>query len=90
MTKLSRKSGRWLIIVGCILIISGIIFQLQSNSLMGPSSFMYGNPDWTFNGLIIIGVGVGVLVMGFYVKTRKDKNPFHFLKFFLLPYTSKL
>jgi len=50
----------------------GIIFQLQSISMVGPSSsFMYANPDWTFNGLIVIGVGVSVLVIGLYVTTRK-------------------
>lgn len=76
MTELSHKSGRWLIMVGFILMIIGIIFQLQSISLLGPSSsFMYANQDWTFNGLIIIGVGVTVLVIGLYLKTRKDKDP---------------
>ncbi len=76
MTELSHKSGRLLIMVGFILMIMGIIFQLQSISLLGPSSsFMYANQDWTFNGLIVIGVGVTVLVIGLYLKTRKDKDP---------------
>ena len=75
MTKLSNKSGRWLVMFGFLLIVMGIIFQLQSISLIGPSSsFMYANQDWTFNGLIVIGVGTSVLVIGLYVKTRKDKN----------------
>jgi hypothetical protein len=76
MTKISHKSGRWSIMVGFILMIMGIIFQLQSISLLGPSSsFMYANQAWTFNGLIIIGVGATVLVTGLCLKTRKDKNP---------------
>ncbi len=76
MTKISHKSGRWSIMVGFILMIMGIIFQLQSISLLGPSSsFMYANQAWTFNGLIIIVVGATVLVIGLYLKTRKDKNP---------------
>jgi cbb3-type cytochrome oxidase subunit 1 len=75
MTKLSNKSGGWLIIFGFLLIIMGIIFQLQSISLIGPtSSFMYANQDWTFNGLIVIGVGTSVIVIGLYMKTRKVKN----------------
>ena len=75
MTKLNHKSGRSVIIVGFLLIIMGIIFQLQSNSMIGPtSSFMYANPDWTFNGLIIIGIGVSVIVIGLYLKTRTNKN----------------
>ena len=75
MTKLSNKSGRWLVMLGFLLIVMGIIFQLQSISLIGPSSsFMYANQEWTFNGLIVTGVGTTVLVIGLYVKTRKDKN----------------
>ncbi len=75
MTKSGRKSGSWLIMVGFILLIFGIIFQLQSISLLGPSSsFMYANQDWTFNGLIIIGAGITFLVIGLYLKTRKHKN----------------
>ncbi|CAN5811503.1 hypothetical protein BH23THE1_BH23THE1_31830 [soil metagenome] len=76
MTKISHKSGRWSIMGGFILMIMGIIFQLQSISLLGPSSsFMHANQAWTFNGLIIIGVGATVLVIGLYLKTSKDKNP---------------
>jgi hypothetical protein len=75
MTKLSNKSGRWLFMSGFLLIVMGIIFQLQSISLIGPSSsFMYANQEWTFYGLIVIGVGTTILVIGLYVKTRKDKN----------------
>ena len=75
MTKSNHKSGRWVIIVGFLLIIMGIIFQLQSNSMIGPtSSFMYANPDWTFNGLIIIGIGVSVIAIGLYLKTSTNKN----------------
>ena len=75
MTKFSRKSGRWWFVFGFILIIMGIIFQLQSISLIGPSSsFMYSNHDWTLNGYIIIGTGIIVLVIGIYVKTVRYKK----------------
>ena len=76
MTKLILKPVRWLRMVGIILIIIGIIFQLQSISLIGPSSSsMYANQDWTYYGLIIMGVGISVLVIGLYVKTKNDRNP---------------
>jgi hypothetical protein len=40
-----------LIVVGCIFLISGIVFVAQSKSERGPqSSFMYSNPQWTVNG----------------------------------------
>ena len=75
MTKSNYKSRRWVIIVGFVLVIMGIIFHLQGNSLIGPSSsFMYANPEWTFNGLIIIGIGTSVIVIGMYMKSRKNKN----------------
>jgi len=71
----NHRSGRWLIIIGLILIIMGFIFQLQSISLIGPStSFMYSNHDWTFYGLAIIGIGATAILIGLYLKIRKNKN----------------
>ncbi len=62
---LKRRASRSLIVVGLILIVLGIIFTLQSKSLVGPSSsFMYGNPGWTVNGYIIIVIGISMLVFG--------------------------
>ena len=50
-----------LLIVGALFTIAGLIFAAQSKSLVGPqSSFMYGNPDWTANGFVILGVGLAV------------------------------
>ncbi|WP_458743057.1 hypothetical protein [Candidatus Nitrosocosmicus sp. T] len=75
MTKPNHKSGRWVIIVGFVLVILGILFHLQSNSLIGPaSSFMYANPEWTFNGLIIIAIGISIIVIGLSMKSRRNKN----------------
>ncbi len=62
---LKRRVSRPLIMVGLILTILGIIFTLQSKSIVGPSSsFMYSNPGWTINGSIIIGIGILILVCG--------------------------
>ena len=55
-------------IIGITIIISGIIFHLQGNSIIGPeSSFMYSNPEWVTHGIqisvsgaIMIGVGAGL------------------------------
>ena len=59
-----------LIIIGLVIIILGIIFLLQSESSLGPStSFMYSNPEWTVNGYIIIAAGV--IVTGVSVITRQ-------------------
>jgi uncharacterized membrane protein YidH (DUF202 family) len=61
-----------LIVVGCILIIAGILFVAQSNSEIGPqSSFMYSNPQWTVNGFAICIVGSVVLVCGITIRYIK-------------------
>jgi hypothetical protein len=61
-----------LLVAGFILIIAGIIFVAQSNSVIGPqSSFMYSNPQWTVNGFAISVAGSIILVCGLVI---------HFLK----------
>jgi hypothetical protein len=64
------RVGRPIIIVGVIVLISGIIFHLQGHGVVGPeSSFMYSNPEWiTYGqeiaiiGIIILGIGIGLTV----------------------------
>jgi uncharacterized membrane protein YidH (DUF202 family) len=60
-----------LVIIGIIILIFGLIFHLQGQSVIGPeSSFMYSNPDWvTYGiqivivGIIIVGTGIGVSII---------------------------
>jgi len=57
-----------LVILGVIILLSGIVFHFQGQGIVGPeSSFMYLNPDWisyglqiAIAGLVILGVGIGV------------------------------
>jgi len=45
------KIGMLIIGIGIIVIIFGIVFFLQGQSVVGPkSSFMYSNPQWIING----------------------------------------
>lgn len=56
------KVGNYLVIIGGVILVLGIIFDLQGNSIVGPeSSFMYANPDWVTYGFSIAIVG-GVIV----------------------------
>ena len=56
-------------IIGIVLVLIGLVFTAQSESYVGPqSSFMYSNPPWTVNGLIIIVAGVVVLVVDINVR----------------------
>ena len=60
-----KSIGRALPVVGSVIIIIGILFTLQSLSIVGPSSsFMYRNQDWTVNGGVAISIGVSILVLG--------------------------
>jgi uncharacterized membrane protein len=69
------RYGKYPIIVGIILVAAGIIFTMQSNSVVGPStSFMYDNPEWTNNGFIIIVIGVVLILIGFTVSQLKKNR----------------
>lgn len=63
--KLAKLGSNASIIIGLIMVILGIVFLLQSKSVVGPSaSFMYSNPVWTVNGSIITGTGLIVVAIG--------------------------
>jgi hypothetical protein len=56
-------------IIGIVLVLAGLIFTAQSQSLLGPqSSFMYSNPSWTINGFMFILAGVIILILNIIVK----------------------
>jgi hypothetical protein len=65
------KGTKVLVITGTIVLIFGIIFHLQGQSIVGPeSSFMYSNPDWitygiqiAITGIIIVGSGIGISII---------------------------
>jgi len=63
------KGGKTLLIIGMIVVVFGLIFHLQGQSIVGPeSSFMYSNPEWITYGIsmIIVGIifsGIGIIVL---------------------------
>lgn len=58
--------------IGVIVLGLGIIFHLQGQSIVGPtSSFMYANPDWISYGIQIALVGAVVLGVGITIKFLK-------------------
>lgn len=60
-----KSFGRSLLVIGLVMIMLGILFTLQSLSVVGPSSsFMFRNQDWTVNGGVAISIGVAILVLG--------------------------
>ena len=60
-----KNTGKFIIMIGLMLIIAGIVFTMQSKSIVGPSSsFMYQNPEWTINGYVIIAIGTIISIFG--------------------------
>ena len=60
---------------GAIVLAFGVLFFLQGNSVVGPtSSFMYSNPKWVTYGESIITVGVSVIVLGVVASLRRPKS----------------
>ena len=62
------KIGKIPLGVGIAVVAFGMIFYLQGNSVVGPTtSFMYSNPEWVLNGIIIaifggIMMGIGIVI----------------------------
>ena len=60
------------IIVGAVVLFSGMIFHLQGQGIVGPeSSFMYSNPEWITLGQQIAIVGVVILGIGIWAVVSK-------------------
>jgi len=66
------KEVKSLVIIGTIVLIFGLIFHLQGQSVIGPeSSFMYSNPDWITYGIQISIVGIIIVMVGIGIKIIK-------------------
>lgn len=60
------------IIAGIIIMIFGIVFQFQGQGIIGPeSSFMYENPSWIDNGIIIGMIGVIIILIGYFIEKKR-------------------
>ena len=61
-----------LVIIGTIILIFGLIFHLQGQSVIGPeSSFMYSNPEWITYGIQIVIVGIIIVAVGIGISVIK-------------------
>ena len=66
------KISKLIIILGGIVIISGTIFHLQGQAVVGPqSSFMYSNPEWIAYGQHIVIIGIFIIGIGISLKFLK-------------------
>ncbi|HEU5221443.1 MAG TPA: hypothetical protein VFU58_05225 [Candidatus Nitrosotalea sp.] len=69
------RVGIPVMVIGIVVFAFGIIFYLQGNSLVGPtSSFMYSNPKWIVNGQWIAVIGVLILSAGLGISLRRPRS----------------
>ncbi len=70
------KIGKPISGIGIVVIIFGMVFFLQGQSLVGPkSSFMYSNPQWVINGQWIIILGIIIFVVGLLILRINSQFP---------------
>ena len=70
-----KKIGIPIIGIGIIVFVFGMVFFLQGNSIVGPtSSFMYSNPKWIVNGLWIASTGIVITIIGIWIRLRRQKT----------------
>lgn len=68
--------GKPIIGLGIVVILSGIVFSLQGQSVVGPeSSFMYSNPEWITNGQWIAIIGIIILAIGIMISKVNLRHP---------------
>jgi len=59
------KVGKAVATTGITMLIFGIIFHLQGQSVIGPdTSFMYSNPEWVTYGAKIAVIGIILITIG--------------------------
>ncbi len=69
------RGGFIMIAIGLVVIAFGIVFFLQGNSVVGPStSFMYSNPQWIVNGELIAITGVIILAVGIGISLLRPRS----------------
>jgi len=66
------KKAIILILIGILVLLSGIIFHLQGQAMVGPEqSFMYANSEWVSHGLKIIILGASTIIVGIVLSIKK-------------------
>ncbi len=66
------KGAKPLVVIGAIIVILGLVFHLQGQSVIGPeSSFMYSNPEWITSGIQIVIAGIIIVVSGIGISVIK-------------------
>ncbi|TLX92098.1 MAG: hypothetical protein E6K93_05025 [Thaumarchaeota archaeon] len=69
------RAGFMIISIGAVVTAFGMLFFMQGNSIVGPTtSFMYSNPQWIVNGKWISLSGIIILVVGIGISLRRLRS----------------
>jgi hypothetical protein len=61
-----------LIIVGILILLSGVVFTLQGSGIVGPQgSFMFDNPTWVYQGVAAAIIGLVIAAGGVLLGRRR-------------------
>ena len=62
-------SKRIIFFIGVIILVLGVVFSLQSQSILGPkSSFMYNNGDCGIYGTVLCLIGIFMITSGIFLR----------------------
>jgi len=65
-----------LLFFGAIFALSGLVFTLQGFGIVGPTnSFMYQSQTWIYQGIGILALGLVVLGVAFFFRSRTNATP---------------
>lgn len=66
------RTNKYVILAGIVILGFGLVFHFQGEGVIGPeTSFMYSNPDWIRNGVLIVIIGIGIIGIGISMKIIK-------------------
>jgi hypothetical protein len=75
---MAKSRGTLVLIVlflGALFFLAGLIFMLQGYGIVGPnSSFMFKNPTWIYQGILILVVGLALVGIGVASRPRQSSN----------------
>ena len=72
----SLTAARWiLVIVGVILILTGIVFSLQGANILGGSALMSGKPTYIYVGAVVAVIGLILVIVGAGMKGQAQSAP---------------
>jgi hypothetical protein len=69
-------TAKWiLMIVGILLVLTGIVFSLQGASILGGSALMSGDPTYIYVGAVVAVLGLILAIVGIRMRGQSQLTP---------------